>query len=56
MYDIYLYDTDTGNYVGIIATNVEEAYYKVVALKYHVKGYAVKVVDTFDGVVVYTLG
>jgi phosphorylcholine metabolism protein LicD len=55
MFDIYVYDEDTGELIDIDPEYTQEAY-KAAASKWHHKGYAVKVVDTTDGVVVYTLG
>jgi hypothetical protein len=55
MFDIYLYDDDTGEFIGIDPEYPREAY-RAAAQQWHGRGYNVKVVDTNDGVVVWTLG
>ena len=55
MFDIYLYDADNGNFVGLDPERTAETY-KAAAMDWNGKGYAVKVVDLEDGCVVYTLG
>ena len=55
MFDIYLYDADTGECVGVDPEYTEAAY-KAAAMNWHNRGRDVKVVDITDGVVVYTLG
>jgi hypothetical protein len=52
MYDVYLYDGDTGELVKIDRGHNK---YKGIAMDWHNQGFSVKVVDTFDGVIVYTL-
>jgi len=52
---VYLYDEDTGACVGIHpCTDRKVADAK--AAKFHSQGYFVKIVDTADNTVVYTLG
>jgi len=55
MFDIYLYDADNGNFVGLDPERTAKTY-KAAAMDWNGKGYAVKVVDLEDGCVVYTLG
>jgi hypothetical protein len=55
MFDIYVYDADNGECVGVDPAYSEKAV-KAAAMTWHNKGHLIKVVDTFDGVVVSTLG
>jgi hypothetical protein len=55
MFDLYLYDADNGNFVGLDPMRTAKTY-KAAAMDWHGQGYAVKVVDLEDGCVVYTLG
>jgi len=55
MFDIYVYDADNGECIGTDPCYPENKY-KAVAMSWHSRGFAVKVVDQFDGCVVYTLG
>ena len=55
-FSLYLYDADNGQLVRVIK-NIDEMLAKPMAMDYHaMDGYAVKIVDQFDGVVTYTLG
>ena len=55
MFDIYVYDADDGQLVGV-DPGYAEMTVKAAAMSWHAKGHLVKVVDQFDGAVVYTLG
>ena len=55
MFDLYLYDADNGNFIGLDPMRTAKTY-KAAAMDWHGQGYAVKVVDLEDGCVVYTLG
>jgi hypothetical protein len=56
LYDVYLYDADTGELSGVLHS-LEQARWKSVAQEQHFKeGYTVKVYDQLTNHVVYTLG
>ena len=56
MFDVYAYDPDNGEIVRVIK-DVEEKLAIPMAIDWHYyESYVVKVVDQFDGCVVYTLG
>jgi hypothetical protein len=55
MFDVYLYDQDTGDFIEKRPCQSDNNY-KRDAMRWHSQGFLVKVVDLFDGVVVYTLG
>jgi hypothetical protein len=58
MFDIYVYETNYGDLIGVDPAYDADSY-KAAAQRWvsqHDQGYTVKVVDTEDGVVVYTLG
>jgi hypothetical protein len=53
MFDVYVYDADNGELIGVDPGYTADAY-KAAAQQW--VGKTVKVVDTEDGCVVYTLG
>lgn len=55
MFDIYVYDADNGELIGVDPLYTAEAY-KAAAQQWINRGRTVKVVDLEDGCVVYTLG
>ena len=57
MFDIYAYD-ENGNFIEVAVSGCPADQYKAKALQLVcIEGYgSVKVVDQFDGVIVYTLG
>jgi hypothetical protein len=55
MFDIYIYETNYGDLIGVDPAYDADSY-KAAAHRHLDHGYAVKVVDTHDGVIVYTLG
>jgi hypothetical protein len=55
MFDVYVYDADNGDLVGVDPAYTADTY-KAAAQRWISQGHTVKVVDLADGVVVYTLG
>jgi hypothetical protein len=55
MFDIYVYNADNGELVGVDPAYAADSY-KAAAQRWIDRGCTVKIVDTYDGVVVYTLG
>lgn len=55
MFDIYVYETTYGDLIGVDPAYDADSY-KAAAQRWADPGYTVKVVDTHDGVIVYTLG
>ncbi len=55
MFDIYVYNADNGELVGVDPAYDADSY-KAAAQRWIDRGCTVKIVDTYDGVVVYTLG
>ena len=56
MYDIYVYDADTGHLIGVDPGYAENVWKAAAQRHHHINGFNVRVVDTTDGAVVYTLG
>lgn len=54
MFDIYVYDQDSGECIGVDPA-YDQYNYRGGAQAWNLKGHPVKVVDTVDGAVVYTL-
>jgi proteasome assembly chaperone (PAC2) family protein len=55
MYNVYIYDTDTGETAKIIRLG-DLKLAKEAARRYNGEGFNIKIVDDFDGCVIYTLG
>ena len=54
-FSVYVFEQDQGVLVRVIRDQSQKVS-RVLAEELHNKGYAVKIVDQYDGVVVYTLG
>jgi hypothetical protein len=56
LFDLFLFDPDNGDLVRVIK-GIDSVLAKPMAMDYHaMEGFAVKIVDQFDGCVTYTLG
>ena len=56
LFSLYTYDPDTGEVAGILKDLTEDLYPVKAMEAFCGEGYPVKVVDQFDGCLVYTLG